>query len=400
MLRKKPAILITLLISMSINSCGTDPETLDRDADEQSDADVERESDADGESEVDGDSENDDSGICSEPERLVFATTDYTTGAAGLLSLADWSSQPSLITLHSDTVVTCSCGVVVALERLGGDNLTILSPEDLSLIDQHPLGPRSNPYDAWFAGNIAYVSLYGDGKVVAVDINDGEILDEVDLSSLADDDGKPESAMLHHYNGALYIAIQLLDENTTLWDPTGPGLLAVVSLDPFELTGTIQLEGVNPTTDLVVGEQDSVIYLGHSGDWSVVDDGGIERVNLETEQSEGIIVEAKELGGNIIDFVIVAPDLGYATVNIPNDRDNLVSFDPSSGTVINELASSDPYSLVDLLLDGNGHMVVADRAVMSVGLRIFDAVSGQELFSEPINTVIPPFSMCLVPELQ
>jgi len=374
---------VTLLTSALLSSsCGSDPDSSDPDA-----------GDFDGDVWVEP--------SCGASQSLAFVTTDYGTGSAGLASLVDGTSRTSLVTLHADAVVTCACGRVVVVERLGGDNLTVLTAAELTPLAQHALGPRSNPHDLVIAnGGTGLVSLYGEGAVVSVDLESGRELERVVLPESSDPDGNPEPSMLRAHKGSLFVTLQRLDRRAEPWTPSGLARIARLELNPLEHVATIELEGSNPTTELVPGAEEGIFYIGHAGSWEDQSDGGLERVDLDAGQSLGMVLDGAALGGNIIDLAIVSETLGYVTVNRPGVADDLLSFDPSSGEVSEPLLSTTAYAFVDVELSAEGLLLIADRNFNEPGIRVLDAETGLELPFSPIETGLPPFSMCLLPELE
>ncbi len=342
------------------------------------------------------------SGSCMSPQVALVVTTDFTTGGTALVDLDARTTSPDHLTIHPDAVVRCPCGAAVILERLGGDNLALLSSvgDRLQPIAQLSLGRRSNPQDAVFLGDLAYVTLQELNEVQGVDLSTGQVVERLDFMALADGDGNAEPASIYALDDQLYVTLQLLDQGTSLWDPTGSAVLAILSRRPLTLEGHIELHGHNPVTLIKRGAVDGAVFIGHAGLWSEPTDGGIELIDLYSEQSVGLIIDGVELGGSVIDFALVTEELAYATVNVPGVEDQLVAFDPSAGRRLDVIATGPPYSLVRVIFDdygGRAQLVVASRDHAGPGLRFFDALDGTELDDEPVPTGLPPFDLCLLP---
>jgi hypothetical protein len=362
-------------------SCGTDPSPRP-DSDAGRDADV---------PDVGGD--------CSAPRAAVVVTSDFTTGGVSVIDLESLTSRRDLVTVHPDATVSCACGVVAVLERLGGDDLTLLDPRTLAPVSQVSLGRRTNPQDLWLESESAVVSLHETGEVVRVDLRSGEVVARADLGSLADADGEPEPAALTVSDGAAFVVLQLLDRDSVLWDPTGPATVAVLSADTLELESSFALEGWNPVTRLQPGPDEATRYIGHAGVYADPDDGGIERIDLVGERSLGMAISGAELGGNVIDFAIVGDRLGVAVVNVAGEEDLLVSFDPSIGVRLEVLATAPPYTLVRVIHEpARRRVLVAARDMDAPGIRIFEIPGGREVLDTPLSTGLPPVDLCLLPE--
>src|SRR5262249_58518405 len=74
------------------------------------------------------------------------------------------------------------------------------------------------------------------------------------------------------------------------------------------------------------------------------------------------------LGGNILDFVLMSPTKGYAITQDAALHNHLVSFDPSSDTLLRDLLSRDAY-LPDIILGPDGLLWLADQSLPTPGLR-------------------------------
>ena len=79
------------------------------------------------------------------------------------------------------------------------------------------------------------------------------------------------------------VAIQRIDRDY-YWQPVAPSWLAVIDTRTNTLvdvdagtagTQGIELTSTNPYTDILVGEDGTTLYVGESGEWTVLD-GGIE----------------------------------------------------------------------------------------------------------------------------
>src|SRR5262249_39223332 len=150
----------------------------------------------------------------------------------------------------------------------------------------------------------AYITLYERPRVLIVDPAaprscDGFTLGSIDLSSLADADGVPDMDQMAVVGNRLYVALQQLDIHTALRVPARNGRLAVIDTDSDSIVGDIELSGENPfaaTKGLTV--RNGAIYLAEAGLFGVMD-GGIERVDLATQEAEGFFVTEEDLGGDI-----------------------------------------------------------------------------------------------------
>ncbi len=340
-------------------------------------------------------------------QRAFVITTNFTAGSFATMEL----DEPRAVTpssserrVHQDAVVRVRDGLVYVVNRLFGDNLQILDPEDdYRTILQCSTGNATNPHDIAFASDDkAYMTLYEESELLIVnpraqpDCSDF-VIGSIDLEDVADPDGIPDMSQMVIVGQRLYVGLQLLDINSVLRDPTGPSRLAVIDITTDTLIDTIELTGENPfsaTKGLTVRK--GKIWVANAGQFEVMD-GGLESVDLARGESDGIVVSEDQLGGDITDFVFVADDLAYALVSRPGFVTALVSFDPTTGSINDTLLESEGFSLFDIELNDRGELFLADRRRQQDGIRIYRAEDGVELTDEPIDLGLAPFEIVFLP---
>ena len=133
-----------------------------------------------------------------------MTTTDYATGGLSSLDLDTNTVVNDHLTIHSDAVVRTYRDKVYILNRLGQDNVIVLSGDDLQTpLTQYSTGNGTNPHDiAFVSEEKAYISRYGRTHLLVVNPVTGDSLGTVDLSTFADADGLPETSQL-----AVHVAI-------------------------------------------------------------------------------------------------------------------------------------------------------------------------------------------------
>jgi len=344
---------------------------------------------------------------CTRQTQAFVVTTDFTTGSFGTVQLdpphAVMRSSPNHL-LHRDAVVRTDGTLVYVVNRLFADNIQVLDPsQHFATRMECSTGNGTNPHDIAFARpDKAYVTLFERSTLLIVDptappncanFDRGTI----DLSSLADADGNPDMDQMAIVGNRLYVSLERLDINTVLRIPATNGALAVIDTSTDEVIGSIELVGKNPfaaTKGLLV--YDGAIYVADNGLFNVLD-GGIERIDLATQQSDGFVVTEEELGGDITDFVLISDHLAYAVIGRPNLTNALLAFDPSSGQILNTLLDVRGFSLFDIELNDRGELYVADRTRDASGIRIFRAADGVQLTDKPLDLLLPPFEIVFVP---
>jgi hypothetical protein len=343
---------------------------------------------------------------CPAGLRSAFViATDFITGSFGTISL----DVPRQVTpadpdaeqlLGADAVARQANGLVYVINRSDASNVQILDPAaNFSTVIQCSTGERSNPQDIAFLNpDKAYVSRYGDTQLLIVDPSVSDCTDfvrgEIDLGAFADADGLPEMDQMAIVEDRLYVSMQRLDQDN-FFVPAGPGLVAVIDTATDEVVGDIELSGGNPfarTHGLTV--RNASLLVAEAGVFGV-NDGGIERVDLQSQAAQGYFVSEADLGGDITDFVMATDDLGFAIVSLPDFSNALVAFDARQGNVVRTLASGGNFA--DIELNDRGELFVADGTFGRAGVRIFDVQTLDELTAEPIDLLLPPFDLLFLP---
>ncbi len=332
-------------------------------------------------------------------QTIAFATAIAPDFSRGGFAAADIEDREPLFPAGLDTPATTDSvprvagGIVLVINRFGGDSITARDPKnDFEIIWECSTGAGSNPQDiAVVDANKAYVSLYGGADLLIVDpspsadCSDFEV-DRIDLSSLADSDGVPEMTQMALVDGELYVALQEL----TNFVPSGPGAIAVIDTDTDTILDSFALRAMNPfgaAKGLLV--RDGGLYISQIGNFGE-NDGGVERIDLESGNSDGLIVTEQTLGGDLNDFVLFSDRIAYAVIGLPDFTTTLVQFDPSSGALRQTIIAAGA-SITDIEINDRGQLYVADRA--AAGLRVFNASDGTEITTSAIATGLPPFEV-------
>ena len=338
-------------------------------------------------------------------------TTDFQSGSFATLPLDDPQSlQVNRGSIGSDAVARFHDGRVYVINRFGADNIQALDPEqDFATIYQCSVGNGANPQDIAFASsNKAYVTRLELPTVAIVDPTVGAdcagfLQGEIDLSFLADADGIPELWQMAIVGDRLYVAAQRLDRNN-FFEPTDASYLAVidtatdtvVDVDPATAAiDGIRLTGTNPfgeSKGLTVDGRD--IVIAEAGSFGALD-GGIERVDTQTNRAEGFFVTEEQLGGSITDFVLVDGGRAYAVLSAADFSNRLVRFDPATGQIVRTLATSSSF-LPDIERDpARDRLYVASQELTSPGILVFEGASDAALFGAPLDTGLPPFNIVI-----
>ena len=93
------------------------------------------------------------------------------------------------------------------------------------------------------------------------------------------------------------------------------------------------------------------------------------------------------MSGDITAFVIVSRTKGFAIVSDANFANSLVTFDPSSGQRLNRLVGPLKVVVPHLAINSRNevYLAVTDTHAATPGLRIFDAVTDNEITTTPLS---------------
>lgn len=337
--------------------------------------------------------------------RAVIVTTDFQTGVLATVGIAGRHrvGQPPA-TIHSDAVVRVAGGMVFVLNRFLGDNVQRLDAKTLRTRFQCTTGIASNPHDlVVLAPDKAYVTRYDRPELWIVDPSVTDCArfrrGTIDLSPWADADGLPEMSQMAVAGGHVFVAVQRLDR-TRGFRATGPGRLLVIDPATDAVTGAVELHGSNPfgdATGILHEPGTGKLVIASASDIYAVGDGGLERIDPTTLTAEGrFFLDETQLGGNVLDFVLLSPTQGFAVIQDAALKNRLIAFDPSGATPPRDLFVRDAY-LPDLTLGPDGLLWLADQSLPDPGIRLFDPSTGRQVRRGVLAVGLPPFSIGFVP---
>jgi hypothetical protein len=305
--------------------------------------------------------------------------------------------------VHSDAVVRVFGDLVYVVNRYLGDNIQVIDPrKGFATVRQFSVGNGSDPHDIVVVSPTrAYVTRYNETALWVVDPSTGDHAGTIDLSALADGDGIPEMDQLAAVGDAVYVTVERVDRNDPFWPPAGESYVAVIDaqadtlIDTNALTPGVQpitLANANPYSTLQLDAATGNLYVACVGAWGV-DDAGVEWVSPVSRTSAGTSLTGAAAGGDITDVEVVSADRAYAIVTDAAFATTLLAFDPATGTVIDTVYAPGAFTLADAEVSPGGELFVADRAVSTPGVRIYDAASGAEKTAAPIDVGLPPFNL-------
>jgi len=338
---------------------------------------------------------------------LFAVTTTYeVVGSTGRIDLDDYGTTTNEFTVHSDAVVRSHGRYVFVVNRLFADNVLVLDAgDDYRVVRQFSVADTGlNPRDIEMVDETkAYVTLFESNDLLICNPLTGATLGTIDLSSFVVEDDFVEADQMLRVGDRLFVALQNLDRRVLPWAVTGSSMLVVIDTTTDTIVDadpeTSGIQGVpfqvqNPYWRLAWDADRQRVLSIQTGVFGVLD-GGVEVVDPFTLRSEGLLVTEAALGGDLLDFALVSPTLGWAMISRSDFSTCLVRFDPSTGATIDEFLCTPGFDLADMELSSDGRLFVGDRRAANPGVRVFDATTGAAL-AGPISTGLPPFDFVLL----
>jgi hypothetical protein len=327
--------------------------------------------------------------------KAFVVTSDFASGALSVVNLDTRAVSVDVAFVHSDATARWHGGLLYIVNRLGGDNIQVIDPnQSYATIRQFTTGNGSNPQDiAFVSPTKAYVTLYGSSDLMVVDPSTGTALPAIPLGSFADSDGIPEMHQMMRVGNRLFVSAQRL----TNFTPSNPSVVVVVDTDADTVLdadpGTpgkqaIALQGRNPTTRFAYDVASGRLLLGCTGAYGALD-GGVEWVNPVTMRSEGFAVTEAALGGDVLDLVWNRSQHSYAIVSDASFNTCLVSWSAANGTKLDDVYCPGGFSLTDADLNDRGELYVCNGSLTAPGVYVYDA-GPDTVLAGPLGTGLPP----------
>lgn len=354
----------------------------------------------------------------------VIASSDYTTGALGAVSLKTRAVRTNIDVIDAQPVVRIYGGKVYVLDQTHGavrvydPTRDFKDPTEFTL--DHPLVPaaQANPHDIYVdtASQRAFVTFYGSFGSTAVT---GErALAVVDLKATppkvarfipltvaaGDPDNNPEADRLVGCGGTLYVTLQALDSSTT-YAPAAAGRLASINLAGAETASYISLSGQNPVSLSIVGGCATAI-VGHADNQygaAPSGKGGVELVDLRGATSQGLVLKDSDLGGNV--SALDAASLNQAYVDVLTKAGMEFRHDVYVVDLVARKASAKVLGTLALVpqirVVGSQVLILAAGkpvATMKAAGLYLGAADGSALSAAPLSLGVPPVSLDILPE--
>jgi len=255
------------------------------------------------------------------PSGMAFTESGHlvvgegTFGQPGGISVINPTTKrilQTVINFDQDNAVKAADGRVYLFDRTAGTvtGFTGNTPgQNITLNVQ--TGANSNPYGIAISGGKAYIPRYNLASLLILgDVNalGGGTRDSIDLSTYAHAEGGgiPFMSGVVAHGGYVLVTLERWKSNYSAQDS---GLVVVINAATKQIEKTITLNFKNPGGGVV---KDGVWYIAGLGSY-LVNDGGVEKIDLATRTHAGTVVTEATLGGDVGSIAITGPNSGYAT---------------------------------------------------------------------------------------
>jgi hypothetical protein len=327
--------------------------------------------------------------------RAVIVAGNFMPGESGVMSAL--SFEPLAVdprvaptgAVGSDPVLRRIGDELLVVNRAEGNNVTILDAATFAVKAQLATGTGSNPQDVAVYGGKLFVPAFGTAGVVVIARGSGA-RETIDLSAL-DPDGEPNCVSAYTVGDEVYVACELLD---LTFQPRGPGRIAVIDAATNAVKTTFPLANANPfgafeqlPADVLGGD----LVIPTVPSFTDFSTGCVERVQTgAAPRANGCVVENAALGGYAARLDVQrhgGEQLLWLVVSKfdTEPRGALWGYDLVTEALWPAPLSPPSQVLVDLAACPDGRVVVADAAIATNGLRVYEDLREQTAAPLPIG---------------
>jgi len=335
--------------------------------------------------------------------RYLVAASDFgLQGTASVVTVrfnTQFRTARDVELISGDPVASSSRGRAFIVNRLFFDNVQILDPaRGFATALQFSSGNGSNPHDALMPDTSrVYIPRYEPpfNDILIADVSTGAAIGTIPLGAFATNASRtPRPDRLVRANGLVLVTLQNID--ATFFD-YGPGLLAFVDPGSDTVVRTIVLAGQNPFGPPSINPDNGEVYLADAGIFQgslpKALTGGIEVIDPISLTTKGLLVDDDDLGGNVSGVAVTSATRGYAVVVTQAGRNDIVAFDPATGTILGTVLSTTAL-IPEIRYDGDGYLLVAEHDGGNPRVRVLDAPSGAEVTRIALS--LPPVSIAIL----
>jgi hypothetical protein len=334
------------------------------------------------------------------PPRAVVVAGDFTAGHPGVLSTLDPATRAVMtnvgpaLAVGADPILRHFGNELFIVNRVDGNNVTILDDQTLAFKEQLGTGAGSNPQDVAVLGPKLYIPVFG-GLGVIVMTRGSAATVTIDLSA-DDPDGKPNCNSVYLVGNDLYVSCGLLD-NANRFAPRGPGKIYVVDTLTNAIKTKLTLGHPNP-----FGVFEQVPASAPTGGGELLmptvlfadGSGCVERITTgPAPTAAGCLVDNAELKGYASRIVFQIDKEGAITwfaVPTTFPKADLRAYDMAVSLLWAGPLNASTEAIGDVVLCPSGELVLADTTTNSNGLRVYSGAA--ELTTAALPIGLPPTS--------
>jgi len=276
----------------------------------------------------------------------------------------------------------------------------VVDPYDWKVASEYSVGEYTWARDiAVVSPERAYVARHIEKELLIVHPTEGTELGSVDLSAWADPDGEANPAWMVHHDGKVYVALE------RLWagDPYEYSSIVVIDGPTGDVEAEIQFSYLKENMKLRFSQALNRVVVGIQNGTS----GGLKTINPSNNTLSDWILREQDLGGAIMDAVILSETKGYAIFGSSEPRPDfwggvfLIAFNPSTGeqtATIREYLSSGGL-FMELTPDGSQLWTTdsGEEESKGAGVRVFDTETDTEITDTAISINKIPSMICFAP---
>lgn len=341
-------------------------------------------------------------------EKIYVAAAFFTDPVGSIATLGMNNPYPVqeklAITDSSDVVIRSFDNKLFVINRGITSTIQAIDPNNFKIVGNYSVEPSSNPHDLVVANGKAFISRY-DANLASENKDDlwivepltGRLMTSIDLKPYTTDDGErlARASLMTLAGDRLYVLIQDLSKN---FKATTEGKVAVVNTQTNAVTQVITLKGRNPTS-ITYSEPLNQLWITDTGVFKsdfttdvTTPYGGLEVIDLVTNQSLGILIDDQTFSGYLFSVVLANKNLGFVTVK----AETVATFDPEKLTILNaNLYKTKSGFLPEILVDRNGMLWIPERDPRNDGMVVLNPES-KTLIAGPLAVGALPASMTLL----
>lgn len=349
-----------------------------------------------------------------QPTHLLVTSTDFSTGAVGLVELATREIHADLALASTDAVPVAWGERALVINRFGYDWIDELDPgHALSLVHEFPIQPASldvsaNPQALVFdPSGRAWVSLYGAAELQVWRVSEPSEPPELepllgfDLREFADADGVPELGTMIACGELTFVVAERIDREA--WVPADDTQLIPITTTPGQ-EALFDFDAAHPGADAIhlLGTGFGAWRLDPgdpSGRTILVLNSGLERIDLAAASSEwwvpaSVFEQAGFTRLHLGGFDLDAQGRPWIAAATPDFAEYRIYRIDLSGEpkLIEQVAGL--HSVTGALEIVGDELWFADTTLGSSGLRVFEiAESASELAFSPLPVGLPPLGL-------